>query len=98
MHIGRDLRDRAKAEISTSDAPVYQIDLPMAESSTPAACETLRELGFFFSAVLPEYLDGDVLRLQRIAAATITRPELVTDDARRILLAIEADHARARVA
>jgi hypothetical protein len=44
--------------------------------------------------VLPEYLDGDVLRLQRPAATETIPPELVTDEARRLLRAIEADRLR----
>jgi hypothetical protein len=92
--IGGDLRDRVAAEIGARDAAVVHVDLEMAAPETPAAVSALGELGLFFSAVLPEYLDGDVLRLQRTAASP--RPELVTDDARRLLAAIEADRARTR--
>lgn len=28
--------------------------------------DALRELGFFFSGLLPEYQDGDILRMQRL--------------------------------
>lgn len=92
--VGEDLRDRVRAAIAGIDVPVCQIDLRMAEPATPTAVEVLREFGFFFSAVLPEYLDGDVLRLQRVASETLPSPELVTDDARQLLAVIETDRSR----
>jgi hypothetical protein len=40
------------------------LDLPLGDPHAAAACAPLEELGFFFSGVIPEYADGDVLRLQ----------------------------------
>ena len=68
----------------------------MADSSCPEAVETMRTLGFFFAAVLPEYLEGDVLRLQRIAADAPARPDLATDGGRALFDLIEIEHRRSR--
>jgi GNAT superfamily N-acetyltransferase len=96
--IGGDLIGRVEAMLARSHAEVWQVDLPMIEPSLSAAARALRGLGFFFSAVLPEYLDGDVLRLQQVAARDASPPNLVTDEARSMLRAIFADHARAAAA
>jgi hypothetical protein len=95
--VGGDIGEKTHAALAGSAAPVCQLDLPMDDAATPAAVEELRALGFFFSAVLPEYLEGDVLRLQRVAKAKLVRPELVSAEANAIFDVIEADHARARV-
>jgi serine/threonine-protein kinase RsbW len=44
------------------------IDLPLADPAAAAAAEACWSLGFFFGGLLPEFRDGDVLRLQRLAA------------------------------
>ena len=94
--IGDDVCDAVAAALAGTRAPVLQVDLPMSESCVDAAADALRALGFFFSAILPEYLEGDVLRLQRLAAAAVTPPDLATPGGVRILRAIEADYARTR--
>jgi GNAT superfamily N-acetyltransferase len=43
-----------------------QIDVPLREPQAACVATRLREIGFFFGALLPEYRDGDVLRLQRL--------------------------------
>jgi hypothetical protein len=48
-------------------ALVAHVDLPLADPATPMATEALRVQGFSFAGLLPEYRDGDVLRLQRLA-------------------------------
>jgi hypothetical protein len=93
--VGADLGERVAAAVAGSEASVSQVDLRMADSSLGAAVDALRASGFFFAAVLPEYRDGDVLRLQRLAPRDVAAPELVTDDARELLRAILADRARA---
>jgi hypothetical protein len=89
--IGRDLVKKTRAELARLDAPVCQLDVPMSDETVSAAVESLRPLGFFFSAVLPEWLEGDVLRLQRIAGKLV-RPELVSPEANKIFDVIEADY------
>ncbi len=94
--IGGDLRDRVESEIDRAGAAVWQVDLRMGDPALDAAARELRGSGFFFSAVLPEYLEGDVLRLQRIAATEMPSPDLVTEDARSMLRSIAADRAAYR--
>jgi serine/threonine-protein kinase RsbW len=90
---GSGLRERVLEALEGTESVVQQIDLRMAERSITAAIDVVRELGFFFSAILPEYLDGDVLRLQR-AAGDAPPPNLVTDDAREIFRTITVDRRR----
>lgn len=40
------------------------LDLPLSHPATAHYCQALESLGFFFSSVVPELRDGDVLRLQ----------------------------------
>lgn len=96
--IGDDLGARVAAVLAGSDASVWQVDLPMADPSLGAAVGALRASGFFFAALLPEYRDGDVLRLQRLAASAVEPPDLVSDDARDLLRAILADRERTAAA
>jgi serine/threonine-protein kinase RsbW len=46
---------------------IAHVDLPLGQPTTPVASEALREIAFSFAGVLPEYRDGDVLRLQWLA-------------------------------
>jgi hypothetical protein len=86
--IGADVQQASGDAVQGIDAPVFQVDLPMADPAVPAACDALRSLGFFFSAVMPEYLDGDVLRLQRLRQESVAVPDLVSDEAKRIFQVI----------
>ena len=97
-HAGSDLAERAGSIVRGAAAEVQQVDVRMGEASLGAAVDALRGLGFFFSAVLPEFLDGDVLRLQRIAGASSAEPDLVNDGARRIHRWIAADRSSAESA
>ncbi|MEM8606197.1 MAG: GNAT family N-acetyltransferase [Myxococcota bacterium] len=45
-------------------ALVVHLDLALADRATPWAVEKLRRVGFSFAALLPEFRDGDTLRLQ----------------------------------
>jgi hypothetical protein len=46
---------------------VVHVDLALFDPATPAATEALRTHGFSFAGLLPEYREGDVLRLQWLA-------------------------------
>ena len=46
-----------------------QVDIPLREPHAPRVAARLRRVGFFFGALLPEFRDGDVLRLQRLPRA-----------------------------
>ena len=64
---GADLAERVRAELSAErSAPmlVAHIDLHLSDAGIGAAVDALRALGFFFSGLLPEYHDGDTLRMQ----------------------------------
>ena len=65
---GRESTSRLE-EASTSELRVTQIDLPLDGEGTPHVASRLRGAGFFFGALLPEFRDGDVLRLQRLSRA-----------------------------
>jgi GNAT superfamily N-acetyltransferase len=47
-------------------ARATQIDVPLGEPHAPHVAARMSEIGFFFGSLLPEFRDGDVLRLQRL--------------------------------
>jgi hypothetical protein len=89
---GSDLEAFVDGLLHEQRAGVAQVDLRLSDPGVGAAVEALRELGFFFCALLPEFAaSGDVLRLQRLAVETVTLPDLVFPKARGILDAALAD-------
>ena len=65
--VGSDLAARVEAEMAGSREQgmlVAHADLHLGDSAVSAAVDVLRSLGFFFAGLLPEYRDGDILRLQ----------------------------------
>jgi anti-sigma regulatory factor (Ser/Thr protein kinase) len=54
------------------------IDLPLLEPATQTFCARLEKLGFFFSGVIPEYHDGDILRLQYLNNVIVDPQDIVT--------------------
>lgn len=90
---GRDVGERVDELCRARPADVAQVDLSLADVGVAAAVEILRRQGFFLAGLLPEYLRGDVLRLQRLANASpeILTPELATHTGRALLAAITAD-------
>jgi hypothetical protein len=67
---GDDLARRIDVEVGAAvkqGALVVHVDLMLCDSSAPAATEALRSRGFSLAGLLPEYRDGDVLRLQWLA-------------------------------
>jgi serine/threonine-protein kinase RsbW len=64
---GLDLVDRVERrlpELCRRHIDWIGLDLPLASPALPHVCGPLEALGFFFAGVIPELLDGDVLRLQ----------------------------------
>jgi anti-sigma regulatory factor (Ser/Thr protein kinase)/GNAT superfamily N-acetyltransferase len=64
---GADIEKRVKAklvELENKGFNALYLDLNLKDPSTVEATRRLEELGFFFSGLLPDYSDGDVLRLQ----------------------------------
>ena len=67
---GGDLATRVEAETREAvkrGALVAHVDLPLSDPAAPMATEALRTQGFSFAGLLPEYRDGDLLRLQWLA-------------------------------
>jgi len=89
---GGDLAARVEAEIREAamrGALVAHVDLPLADPATPMATEALRTQGFSFAGLLPEYRDGDVLRLQWLAdAVDETAFSVLSTDATQVIAAL----------
>lgn len=91
IRAGRDLPSKIRA--ATGDAEkrgglVVHVDLRLADPATPVATDTLRSQGFSFAGLLPEYRDGDVLRMQWLAdSVDDTAASILSTDSTR---AIEA--------
>jgi hypothetical protein len=89
---GTDLVPRVLDAVERAAQPIVQVDLPLSDPGADAAFEALREAGFFYCALLPDYRDGDVLRLQQLAQRRDPGDVAVaTDDARRLLAYLDAD-------
>lgn len=68
--IGGDLGDAIGADLLRAlerGGLLAHVDLPLGDAGAPAAVDALRAQGFFFAGLLPEYRDGDVLRMQWLA-------------------------------
>lgn len=85
--VGDDLGACVDRALEGAEADVTQVDLPLADPGTPDAVDALRERGLHFAALLPEYLDGDVLRLQRTreGGGALAHADLASDEARALL-------------
>jgi len=53
------------------------LDMPLGDPSTAVLCADMERMGFFFSGVIPELFEGDVLRLQYLNNVRVF-PEKVT--------------------
>jgi serine/threonine-protein kinase RsbW len=54
------------------------VDLPLRQRGAGAMAGELRKLGFFFGCLIPEYGDGDVLRLQYLNNVEIAQDDIKT--------------------
>ena len=64
---GADLEELVRfrlRELCLRHIDVIYLDLPLSNPATQKCCASMEMLGFFFSGIIPEILDGDVLRLQ----------------------------------
>ncbi|MHB8084906.1 MAG: GNAT family N-acetyltransferase [Dehalococcoidia bacterium] len=70
MHVtqyGADLEDLVKfrlRELCLRRVDCIYLDLPLSHPATQRFCANLEMLGFFFGGIIPEFSDGDMLRLQ----------------------------------
>ena len=89
--VGADLGTRVAREMQASarkGALVAHADLRLSDTASGYAVDVLRELGFFFSGLLPEYHDGDILRMQWVDdSVDVTSADVIALDSTR---AIEA--------
>ncbi|HVY55190.1 MAG TPA: hypothetical protein VHC46_05475, partial [Thermodesulfobacteriota bacterium] len=69
------------------------VDIPLRQKGAGYAASALRKLGFFFGCIIPEYSDGDVLRLQYLNNVDISKDDIKTasDFGQNLLDAILAD-------
>ena len=66
-HYGADLEELVKfrlRELCLRKIDCIYLDLHLSHPATPKFCASLEMLGLFFSGIIPEMSDGDVLRLQ----------------------------------
>lgn len=78
---GKDLLELVRArlrELCLHRVDVIYVDLPLSHPATRACGGRLEELGFFFGGILPELLNGDVLRLQYLNNVEIERGDVST--------------------
>ncbi len=54
------------------------VDLPLKSKGAGFIASKLRELGFFFGYIIPEYSDSDVLRLQYLNNLEVSRDDIKT--------------------
>jgi hypothetical protein len=71
------------------------VDLALDDPAVEAAVDLLRGEGFFLCALLPEYLEGDVLRLQRLRdpAPAVLAPARATEGGAALLEALARERA-----
>lgn len=74
---GDDLAEALARELrkaALDGAAIAHLDVPLCEPSAPRVTEAARSAGFFFAGLLPEFRDGDVLRLQWLHGSVPVRP------------------------
>jgi serine/threonine-protein kinase RsbW len=54
------------------------VDIPLRQKGAGYVASAARGLGFFFGCVIPEYCEGDVLRLQYLNNVDISRDDIKT--------------------
>ncbi len=54
------------------------VDLPIKQRGAGAITAELRKLGFFFGCLIPEYADGDMLRLQYLNNVEVAKDDIKT--------------------
>jgi serine/threonine-protein kinase RsbW len=94
--LGRDSLDSIRShlhELRLQRVDCIYVDLPLAQEGAGAVGTGLRELGFFFGALIPEFGQGDVLRLQYLNNVDIVPADIHTasEAGRKMLAAILED-------
>ena len=93
---GRRIRSKVSALIRRYQPKVTHVDLPLDSSDIAFVIEDLRELGFFFCALLPGFAHTDLIRLQAISSLKPSDLELklVNQDAISLASFIRHDAAQ----
>jgi serine/threonine-protein kinase RsbW len=96
LRLGRKTLDEVRFQLkhlTLERLDCIYVDLPLRQRGTGAMAGELRKLGFFFGCLIPEYGDGDVLRLQYLNNVEIAQDDIKTasEFGRRLLDAIFAD-------
>jgi len=64
---GTDFMDELKLhvqDLKEKKVELIVLDIPLKNPNTAILCPEIEKMGFFFCGLMPEYLDGDALRLQ----------------------------------
>ena len=79
----------------SSPVEITQVDLCLDDPGVESATQALRERGFFYSALQPEFARTDLLRLQRLESPgpNAFLPLLVNEGAKKLLALMLADVA-----
>ncbi len=96
--IGRDTLDSVRShlhELRLQRVDCIYADLPLAQAGAGLLGTDLRKLGFFFGALIPEFGEGDVLRLQYLNNVEIAAADIHTasEAGQRLLATILEDQA-----
>jgi hypothetical protein len=88
------------ARIGSTAARITHVDAALDDPAVGAAVAALRAAGFVYCALLPEFANGDVLRLQRLARvdATTFAPAIANPDAQTLLALIRSEYAESHSA
>ena len=91
--VGDDLERALDRAREAPDADLVHLDLSLADPHVGKAVEAARGHGFRFAALLPEYRDGDVLRLQYLSGRPreLPPPAVATEQAQRLIDFIARD-------
>jgi hypothetical protein len=97
VHVARSGADLV-SRIDLDGARIAHVDVRLNDRSLGAAVAQLRSVGFVYCALLPEFADTDVLRLQRFARidGTTFGPALANPDAQRLLALIRDEYSTAQ--
>ncbi len=63
-------------ELCLKKIEVIYLDLPLSNKLTQHFCAAAEQLGFFFAGIVPEFFEGDVLRLQYLNNITIQKDKI----------------------
>jgi len=85
----------AERQARANGREMMQVTLELGSPASDAACQTLRNAGFWFGALLPRWFDDDALLLQKsLGQPNFEGIEAFTNDAKALLRFIRTDAER----